>query len=576
VITRKSMVVLAAIVFSLVASGGIPLPVVAQEPPQGEAARVDVERTDVLDETRRIIRPQFTRTLGEDSGEVMTAIDEEAPEFLRAQLGLPPTFVLKRKSGGRIGANWIVDYSLSFQGIPFSDATSATLLVRAAEDASASVRSRNLPRGGVEGTSPTVLPERAVAFATERFLEVTALPISQAMTTTEPTLVFEADDSAVATGRLCWSVTISTEVGERTHKYRFSVAAQGEPRVVREQSLVQFDYRGKVLGPFWPSTPVAPTGAMAPAVVGALPSLKVLSLAGESLTNSDGSYQIAGLPGPTTVSARLEGESFVIENMSTSVAQSIASADGSDGADIDLLFAQSKEEEIAQSSAYYWANQARRFAAAILAADQLRPTKVLVNVDSTCNASFTAPDTIRLYRSGPDPANPAQTCVNRAYADTIFHEFGHAVDYVLGGIASGSYSEGFGDSLAILNSRSSCYGRDTRGPGTCLRRADNAFTWPGANLEAHTKGQIYSGFVWELVAGLQSAGVSADESYAITRDLVLGAAMLNPTNIQAAVAMSIEVDDDDGDVSNGTPHLTAIRAAAKKKGLWKDEWDPAP
>ena len=44
--------------------------------------------------------------------------------------------------------------------------------------------------------------------------------------------------------------------------------------------------------------------------------------------------------------------------------------------------------------------------------------------------------------------------------------------------------------------------------------------------------------------------------------LVLGAAAGNPANIPDAVLLSFIVDDDDGNLANGTPHFRAIAAAA--------------
>jgi hypothetical protein len=157
----------------------------------------------------------------------------------------------------------------------------------------------------------------------------------------------------------------------------------------------------------------------------------------------------------------------------------------------------------------------------------------------------------------------------------IFHEFGLGVDRVNQDYSDDVYVERFGDALAILFTRSSCYGRGTRrnmttGTYFCNRSADKDVEWPGTGLREYQREKIYSGFVWELTQGLLAAGRSEDEAYSIAKRLVLGPAVENPMDIQHAVELSLD-HDDDGDLSNGTPNLAAIKGAATK-GPWKPEW----
>ena len=94
--------------------------------------------------------------------------------------------------------------------------------------------------------------------------------------------------------------------------------------------------------------------------------------------------------------------------------------------------------------------------------------------------------------------------------------------------------------------------------------------WPPSEEELegapHPIGQRYSGFVWEFIQQLQAA-LSEDEAYAIARQLVLGVAQANPADVLDAVHLSFVVDDDDGDLTNGTPHSEALEAAAASRNL---------
>ena len=95
--------------------------------------------------------------------------------------------------------------------------------------------------------------------------------------------------------------------------------------------------------------------------------------------------------------------------------------------------------------------------------DRLQGLPTHVNIDDVCNAFFDPNEhTLNFFKAGDG-------CVNSAYCDVASHEFGHAVDDQFGGILDGGYSEGFGDSLAILITRDSIIGRDFQGKGTNLR-----------------------------------------------------------------------------------------------------------
>ena len=146
------------------------------------------------------------------------------------------------------------------------------------------------------------------------------------------------------------------------------------------------------------------------------------------------------------------------------------------------------------------------------------------------------------------------------------HEYGHGIDAAKGGIVHGGYSEGFGDSLAVLATRQPCVGRDFFGPGTCLRPASDVVLWPATSGDPHVVGRPYAGFTWELIQQLKQT-FSDDEAYAIATRLVLGAAAANPSDVADAVRLSFIVDDNDGNLANGTPHFRALANAADSRKI---------
>jgi hypothetical protein len=74
---------------------------------------------------------------------------------------------------------------------------------------------------------------------------------------------------------------------------------------------------------------------------------------------------------------------------------------------------------------------------------------------------------------------------------------------------------------------------------------------------------VYAGFVWELVQQLQAAGIQSP--IGVASKLVMDAAEMNPANIPDAIRLSYVADDDDGDLSNGTPHSKQLAAAANSR-----------
>jgi len=546
--------------------------VYGQEPlPPGkvrEEAAASGKRPQMYEEVKRISRPGFPLMEASEPELAAEVIKTEAVPVLKQQLGLGPAFSLEPKTALLAGNTWIITYSIEYENIPLSDSSSAAILFGVAEDSAASIRARNIPRAGVDATAPTVTKAMAVEAGKKRSAQLLGLPGVEALEASEPTLVFEPGDTKESKASLCWSFTVALDHAETPHKYLYSVKAAGEPLILREQALVQYDgkHAGRVVGPYWTTTPVDTAGTIF------LPFLTITRDGGDmSAADQDGKYSFVGM-GPTSIRAELRSSAFEIRNDSSSVSQLVALATGDDTAPIDLSFVGSKEHEIAQTSAYYWAQQARQFASLALKPNDLIPVTIVVNAQGTCNAMFIAPSQMRLFRGGKDVSDPTKTCVNRAYADTIFHEYGHGVDFAAGGYTDSAYSEGFGDAMAILFTHSECYGRNTRGTGTCLRHAENNLLWPSSGLEIHEKGRIYSGFVWALVQNLRDQGLSESAAYDLVRRLVLAAAVLNPDDIQHAVELTLTVDDDDGDLSNGTPHIASIRRAAEKKNLWKSSW----
>jgi hypothetical protein len=86
------------------------------------------------------------------------------------------------------------------------------------------------------------------------------------------------------------------------------------------------------------------------------------------------------------------------------------------------------------------------------------------------------------------------------------------------------------------------------------------------DLEFHQRGRVYSGFTWGLIQALKQTLPEA-QALATAKQLTMGSAAQNPIGIQNAVELALLADDDDLDLSNGTPNGAAIKAAANARGI---------
>jgi len=189
-----------------------------------------------------------------------------------------------------------------------------------------------------------------------------------------------------------------------------------------------------------------------------------------------------------------------------------------------------------------------------------------VNMDDVCNA-YSDGVTINFFNSG-------QGCENTGrLPDVIYHEFGHAVH--LNAIQRGvgqfetALSEGGADYLAATVTGDQGMGRGFFFDNRALRQVDPAGVearWPeDIDQDPHITGLIYAGAMWDLrKAFITKYG----EAAAVTKiDDFWYQVFRRASDIPTSYVEVLTADDDDGDLSNGTPNLCDINAAFEAHGL---------
>lgn len=442
---------------------------------------------------------------------------------------------------------WFVNYPVQYKGVPlakFSD----VLTIVGGDGVVQYVRKRNLPRA-VDGSEPTVDKNAAIAVGRKHAEQAYG---NAALHASEASLEVWVDPDH--SGHLAWTFTISGESLSDPKARRYWVSAISGPEIIFWESLIYPTHSGTVTGTLWKTSSLQATANQA------LPEMQVTRTGdggGTQVTGADGRYGFPSGSGTATISANLSGPFSVVANQGGPTMTE--SKSGTPANPIDLNFGASTEFETSQVSAFYWTTFVHDLASPILDPTDLAALPTNVNINSTCNAYWNG-SSINFFKAGSG-------CPNTAYSDVILHEYGHGIDSSKGGIVDGAYSEGFGDSMAILGTRQPCVGRDFFGAGTCLRPATDINLWPPApGEEIHSVGKRYAQFIWQLVQELKKNS-SEPEAFLIATRLNLASAAANPSNIPDAVFLAFVADDDDGNLSNGTPHCTELAAAAASRNI---------
>jgi hypothetical protein len=187
-----------------------------------------------------------------------------------------------------------------------------------------------------------------------------------------------------------------------------------------------------------------------------------------------------------------------------------------------------------------------------------------VNINNTCNAYYSN-RTINFYRAGGG-------CVNTCYSTVVYHEYGHFVIAMGHPNASGDYHEGIADVTAAFLTVDPCLAIEFHGVGTgCLRNAVNDRQHPCSG-GVHFCGQVLSGAFWQTWLEMRNRYAS-NPQYALerVREWYLNSILLRPTGISPQITIDVlTLDDNDGDIYNGTPHYPQIATGFARHNL------PAP
>ncbi len=375
-------------------------------------------------------------------------------------------------------------------------------------------------------------------------------------------LVFAKPEGLRAVPRLAYRVDVEQPSVENFERV-FVDALDGSILEVEPGRYHLGEVRGRVTGSvnlslsgLAASTPGQPLAGVTVTVAGV----------GSAVTDSNGDYSLqTALAGPFNVSAELKGPLYDVSTAQGTNLSAAATTAFSGGADVaDLVFnAPPDQYGTAQATAAYHTEKVLRYMQQYLPRfPGYASQKVSVNQASSCNASFNpSTNQMNFYHA-------AGGCVNSCYSTVLYHEYGHGVDDWYGGVSSGPLSEALGDIVAMFATSQPIVGADFKGSGTNIRTGENNTSWPASSCsgQVHCVGQTFMGFAWQARKKLVSSqGTTA--GHALAEALFHGTFPVDNTSILNAVTQVFLLDDDDGDLTNGTPHFDDLSSAAILKGF---------
>jgi MYXO-CTERM domain-containing protein len=190
---------------------------------------------------------------------------------------------------------------------------------------------------------------------------------------------------------------------------------------------------------------------------------------------------------------------------------------------------------------------------------------VKVNHNDQCNAFYDG-QSINFFRQSANCENTGRL------ADVVYHEFGHGFHHHAVILGSGDFesalSEGVSDYLAATFTGDPGMGRGFFKSSAPLRHIDptNPKVWPDdITGDPHATGLIIAGALWDL-RELLVIKYGETEGVSVANALFYGA-MRNASDIPTMYPEILAVDDDDGNLDNGTPNACEIAQAFTTHGL---------
>jgi len=278
-------------------------------------------------------------------------------------------------------------------------------------------------------------------------------------------------------------------------------------------------------------------------------------------TDSSGNWFISGSGDSRGVVASLFGPYVDLNNAGG--AEALFRGSALDGIPLPIVFSDQNSQKD-ERDVFSAVNNLHNFFQVIDPGFQYAQQRILANVSLDgyyCPGNAWWDGAINFCSAGDGFANTGEI------QSIIYHEYGHGVqDAILGWQGSEGLGEGNADILANLMTQDPIFGRGYY-LGECtsgIRSSENTLLYPFdvQGQEPHQAGQVIAGFNWDAMVLLQAVYGQAEGTRLAAQNWHHGRVLLQPTTQPEQVFATFFADDDDGDLTNGTPNYDLYCEAA--------------
>ena len=400
----------------------------------------------------------------------------------------------------------------------------------------------------VPSTKPVPEREPALTLSAEAAIKVALQAMPDAVSVTDPEYVIWSDGRD---SRYSWMLIADNGRLDQPSRNRFFIDSESG-RVLETKSEIHYaDFVINLQGYRTPG--VLPDTPSNPPVQMAVPGAIVYVPPTGGRFADEGGNVTFPLEGRLIVSARAElfgrwAKAIDVEGRNEVLVHSQQAS-----LPFGMTFNQARVEHItSQVNAFIHTEIVHNFAKAINPAypgiDIQMPANV--NIDSSCNAFYNGVS-INFFRASGG-------CVNTAYSSVVYHEYGHHIVATGHLEPTGDFHEGVADITSMLLLDDPVIAKDFFGPGTRIRDCSTSNEQYPCNGGSHQCGQVICGAFWDTLVGLK-AKWGNDPALDIARYLYLNLILMSPRAIDPDITIDVlTLDDDDGDIMNGTPNYAEI------------------
>ncbi|MBS1118481.1 MAG: cysteine-rich repeat protein [Deltaproteobacteria bacterium] len=294
--------------------------------------------------------------------------------------------------------------------------------------------------------------------------------------------------------------------------------------------------------------------------------LRLHSARGTATTDATGAFVFRGEAGPLFVTANLHGAYVDVQNQQGPNASFVGVMRADSPYALEWTESRSTPEE---RDVFRAVNTTNRFVATVFPdlAWLAQPLVAKVDHPRTCNAYWNG-SSINFFVAGNGCNNTGRIF------DVVAHEWGHALDaHAPGAAIDGGLGEFIGDLISFVQTNSPLLGPGFFTDGGPVRDLDDpAFQcFDPKKREVHDAGQLLGAVMWDVFGDLQRIGMTGEAR----KRLLLRPIAIAQTRSEWYGAM-LAVDDDDGNLANGTPHECLIYNQFKAHSCGGARWPGIP